>query len=155
MSDTMKYWLMKSEPSEFSIDDLEKVGEQLWDGVRNYQVRNMFRDDMKVGDKALFYHSSCKDVGIVGEMVIVKAAAPDPAQFDIKSKYYDPKSTVENPRWLGPIVKFKKRYKNLVSLSEIKLNPVFDTLPLVKRGNRLSVFPISKEHYEAILKLGK
>jgi predicted RNA-binding protein with PUA-like domain len=151
----MKYWLMKSEPNEFSIDDLEKVGEQFWDGVRNYQVRNMFRDDMKVGDKALFYHSSCMDVGVVGEMEIVFEAKPDPAQFDKKSKYFDAKSTKESPRWLGPVVGFKKKFKNLVSLSEIKLNPVFDTLPLVKRGNRLSVFPISKEHYQAIIKLGK
>lgn len=146
---------MKSEPQEFSIDDLERVGEQLWDGVRNYQVRNMFRDDMKVGDKALFYHSSCADIGVVGEMEVVKSAEADPAQFNPKSKYFDPKSTVENPRWLGPIVKFKKKYKRLVPLSEIKLNPVFDTLPLVKKGNRLSAFPISKEHYLELSKLAK
>lgn len=146
---------MKSEPQEFSIDDLERVGEQLWDGVRNYQVRNMFRDDMKVGDKALFYHSSCGDIGVVGEMEVVKKAEPDPAQFNPKSKYFDPKSTVENPRWLGPVVKFKKKYKHLVPLSEIKLNPIFDTLPLVKKGNRLSAFPISKEHYIELSKLAK
>ena len=146
---------MKSEPHEFSIDDLGRVGEQLWDGVRNYQVRNMFRDDMKVGDKALFYHSSCADIGVVGEMEVVKKAEPDPAQFNPKSKYYDPKSTIKNPRWLGPVVKFKKKYKRLVPLSEIKLNPLFDTLPLVKKGNRLSAFPISKEHYLELSKLAK
>lgn len=146
---------MKSEPHEFSIDDLERVGEQLWDGVRNYQVRNMFRDDMKVGDKALFYHSSCAEIGVVGEMEVVKSAEADPAQFNPKSKYFDPKSTVENPRWLGPVVKFKKKYKRLVPLSEIKLNPVFDTLPLVKKGNRLSAFPISKEHYMLLSKLAQ
>jgi len=151
----MKYWLMKSEPEEFGIDDLQRVGEQLWDGVRNYQVRNMFRDEMKIGDKALFYHSSCADIGVVGEMVVVNPAVADPAQFNSKSKYFDPKSTVDSPRWFGPVVKFKKKYKHLVPLSEIKLNPVFDTLPLVKRGNRLSVFPISKEHFIELSKLAK
>ena len=151
----MNYWLMKSEPDEFSIDDLQRVGEQLWDGVRNYQVRNMFRDDMKVGDKALFYHSSCADIGVVGEMEVVHPALPDPAQFNPKSKYYDPKSQKENPRWYGPVVKFKKKYKRLVPLGEIKLNPAFNTLPLVKKGNRLSAFPISKEHYQLLSKLAQ
>jgi predicted RNA-binding protein with PUA-like domain len=151
----MKYWLMKSEPSEFSIDDLKKVDSQLWDGIRNYQVRNMFRDEMKVGDRALFYHSSCADIGVVGKMEILKPAEVDPAQFDPKSKYFDAKSTKENPRWLGPVVKFQKKFEHLVNLAEIKNNPLFDTLPLVKKGNRLSTFPISKEHYLAILKLAK
>jgi predicted RNA-binding protein with PUA-like domain len=151
----MKYWLMKSEPSEFSIDDLQRVDYQLWDGIRNYQVRNMFRDEMKVGDKAFFYHSSCADIGVVGEMEILNPAEPDPAQFNSKSKYYDEKSTKDNPRWLGPIVKFHKKFKHLVTLAEIKNNPLFDTLPLVKKGNRLSTFPISKKHYQAILKLAK
>ena len=151
----MKYWLMKGEPSEFGIDDLERVGEQLWDGVRNYQVRNMFRDEMKAGDKALFYHSSCADIGVVGEMEVVLPSEVDPAQFDTKSKYYDPKSTLDNPRWLGPVVRFKKKYKQLIPLAVIKNDPRFATLPLVKRGNRLSAFPISKEHYQAISKLAR
>jgi predicted RNA-binding protein with PUA-like domain len=146
---------MKSEPSEFSIDDLKRVDAQLWDGIRNYQVRNMFRDEMKAGDKALFYHSSCKDIGVVGEMEVLKPAEVDPAQFDPSSKYFDPKSTFANPRWLGPVVKFKSKFKHLVTLAEIKNNPIFDTLPLVKKGNRLSSFPITKEHYLAIIKLTK
>lgn len=150
-----KYWLMKSEPSEFSITDLERVGQQLWDGVRNYQVRNMFRDDMSMGDKALFYHSSSKEIGVVGEMSIISPAQIDPTQFDPQSKYYDLKSTKENPRWLGPVVSFEKKFKHIVTLAEIKLNPLFSTLPLIKQGNRLSVIPISREHYSAIVKLSK
>jgi predicted RNA-binding protein with PUA-like domain len=150
-----KYWLMKSEPSEFSIDDLQKSGQYFWDGVRNYQVRNMFRDDMKVGDVALFYHSSCTEVGVVGEMEILKVAKADPTQFDSKSKYFDVKSTKDNPRWLGPVVGFKKKYQRMVSLTEIKTNPFFNNLPLVKKGNRLSAFPISKVHYVEISRLAK
>ncbi len=146
---------MKSEPNEFSIDDLEKVDNYFWDGVRNYQVRNMFRDDMQVGDLALFYHSSCKEVGVVGEMEIVEAAKIDPTQFKPASKYFDPKSTKDKARWFGPQVKFKKKFKRLISLNEIKLNADFDTLPLVKKGNRLSAFPVSKEHYFKIAKLAE
>lgn len=149
----MKYWLMKSEPSEFSIDDLESVGYQLWDGIRNYQVRNMFRDEMKKGDNTLFYHSSCADIGVVGEMEILIPAEIDLAQFYPNNKYYDAKSTKDNPRWLGPVVKFKKKFKNLVTLTEIKLDPTFTDLPLIRKGNRLSVMPISKTHYELIVKL--
>ena len=150
-----KYWLMKSEPSEFSIDDLQKTGQYLWDGVRNYQVRNLFRDVMQVGDIALFYHSSCKEIGIVGEMEILETAQIDSTQFDSKSKYFDSKSTKDNPRWLGPAVGFKKKYKKIISLTEIKSNPVFANLPLVMRGNRLSAFLITKDHYLEIVKLSK
>jgi len=151
----MKYWLMKSEPSEFSIDDLTRVGEQVWDGVRNYQVRNFFRDTMKAGDKALFYHSSCVAVGVVGEMLIISPAEIDPTQFDKKSKYFDPKSNMQNPRWFGPKVQFVRKFTRRVSLAEIKLNPVFVNILLTKRGNRLSAFPISKKHYNAIVALAK
>lgn len=146
---------MKCEPSIFSISDLEREGEYFWDGVRNYQVRNMFRDEMQEGDCAIFYHSSCAEVGAVGEMVIVKKPKPDPTQFDPKSPYYDSKATKDNPRWLGPTVKFKSKFKRLVTLNEIKLNSVFDSLPLVKRGNRLSCFPITQDHYKTIVRLGK
>ena len=149
----MNYWLLKSEPSEFSITDLERVTESVWDGVRNYQVRNSFRDVMQVGDKALFYHSSCADIGVVGEMEIVIPAVPDPTQFNLKSKYFDPKSTRENPRWLGPKVRFVKKFTNIITLTEIKNNPIFSDIPLTQRGNRLSAFPISKKHYEAIVNM--
>ena len=146
---------MKCEPSEFSIDDLERAGEYFWDGVRNYQVRNMFRDQMRVEDKAIFYHSSTKEVGAVGEMKISKSAAPDPTQFNSKSKYFDEKSTKENPRWLGPTVSFVKKFRKLVSLTEIKNDPIFSDLALIKKGNRLSVIELSKKQYDRLVKLGK
>lgn len=146
---------MKCEPEIFSIDDLERVGEYFWDGVRNYQVRNMFRDDMKAGDEALFYHSSTKNVGIVGEMKISKSAAADPTQFDPKSKYFDSKSVKENPRWLGLTVKFQRKFKNIVTLEKIRQDQTFSDLPLVKKGNRLSVTEITKDHYDRLVKLGK
>jgi predicted RNA-binding protein with PUA-like domain len=149
----MKYWLMKSEPLEFSIDNLVQVKKQLWDGVRNYQVRNMFRDQMKKGDLALFYHSSCKEIGVVGEMEIISPAEVDETQFDPKSSHYDASSKKDNPRWLGPRVKINKKFKNIVTLAEIKLNPAFNDLPLIRKGNRLSVMPISKKHYELIVKM--
>lgn len=151
----MKYWLMKSEPSEFSIDDLKEVKTQLWDGVRNYQVRNMFRDEMKKGDKALFYHSSTAIIGVVGEMEILSPAEIDVTQFDPKSSHFDKGSKIDSPRWLGPVVKFKKKFKNVVTLSEIRLDPAFSNLPLVRKGNRLSVMPISQEHYERLVKLSE
>ena len=146
---------MKCEPSEFSIDDLERAGEYFWDGVRNYQVRNMFRDQMQVEDKAIFYHSSTKEVGAVGEMKISKNATPDPTQFNAKSKYFDEKSTKENPRWLGPTVSFVKKFRKLVSLTEIKNDPIFSDLALIKKGNRLSVIELSKKQYDRLVKLGK
>jgi predicted RNA-binding protein with PUA-like domain len=151
----MQYWLLKSEPSEFGIDDLEKVGEQVWDGVRNYQVRNAFRDVMKVGDLALFYHSSCKEVGVVGEMEVVLPAVVDKTQFAKNSKYYDPKSNKDSPRWLGPRVRFISKFNRPVPLSEIRLDPRFSSMTLLKRGNRLSAFLITKSEYQALVKLGK
>lgn len=151
----MQYWLLKSEPSEFSIDDLKRVGEQVWDGVRNYQVRNSFRDVMKAGDKALFYHSSCEAVGVVGEMEIVSPAEVDPTQFDKKSKYFDPKSTKDSPRWLGPKVRFVSKFNRLVPLSEIRADERFKDMTLLKRGNRLSAFLITKAEYLTLVKLGK
>ncbi len=151
----MQYWLLKSEPGEFSIDDLARVGEQVWDGVRNYQVRNSFRDVMKVGDRALFYHSSCEAVGAVGEMEIVSPAEVDPTQFEKKSKYYDPKSTKENPRWLGPKVRYVAKFNTLVPLSVIRADERFGDMVLLKRGNRLSAFLITKAEYQALVKMGK
>ena len=149
---TSNYWIMKSEPDEFSIDDLKKKGTSIWDGIRNYQVRNMIRDVMKVGDRALFYHSSTKEIGIVGEMEVVESAYPDPTQFSAKSKYFDKGSKKDNPRWLSVDVMFIEKFPRTITLAEIKANPDFENLPLVKKGNRLSVMPISKAHYELIKK---
>lgn len=152
---SMKYWIMKSEPSEFSIDDLKKVKTEPWDGVRNYQVRNMFRDEFSVGDKALFYHSNTAEIGIVGEMEVVSQAYPDPTQFDPQDSHYDSKSDPEKPRWLLVDVKFINKYPRTVTLAELKNDNDFATLPLVQKGNRLSVMPISKYHYQQIQKLAK
>ncbi len=146
---------MKSEPSEFGIDDLARKGSALWDGVRNYQVRNMFRDDMKVGDLALFYHSNCKEIGVVGEMKILETAKPDPTQFIAVHKYFDPKSSPENPRWLGPVVGYMRKFPRTVSLDELKADAVFSDLPFIQKGNRLSVIEISKNQYQTICRLAK
>ena len=152
---TMKYWLMKSEPDCYSIDDLKRDKKGMWDGVRNYQVRNMMRDYMKVGDKALFYHSSAGiETGVAGVMEIIKAAYPDPTQFDPKSDHPDPTSDPDNPRWLCVDVKFLSKFKSIVSLSEIKADQRFKDFRLIQKGNRLSVFPASKQHFDAVIKMG-
>lgn len=151
----MQYWLFKSEPGCYSIDHLKKEKIGMWDGTRNYQVRNMMRDDMKAGDLVLFYHSNAGvETGVVGVMEIVKKAYPDPTQFDPKSEHPDPKSDPENPRWLCVDVKFKQKLEHLVSLQEIKLDPKFSDMTLTKRGNRLSVMPVQKKHFDRVVKLG-
>ena len=152
MAKTINYWIMKSEPHEFSIDDLKKKDVSIWDGIRNYQVRNMIRDVMGVGDRAFFYHSSSKEIGVVGEMEIVKSAYPDPTQFKATSKYFDKGSKKDEQRWLSVDVKFVEKFPRTLTLAEIKTNPKFATLPLVKKGNRLSIMPISKAHYDLIKK---
>ena len=149
----MTYWLMKSEPDAYSIDDLERDGMEPWDGIRNYQVRNMIRDDMKVGDQALFYHSSCKEPAVVGVMKIVSDAYPDPTQFDRKSKYYDPKSKEDDPRWLLVDVAFERKLQRPITLKELKEHPGLDGFLLTKRGNRLSIFTVSKKHWNLVLGL--
>ncbi|MDJ0926749.1 MAG: EVE domain-containing protein [Gammaproteobacteria bacterium] len=149
----MAYWLMKSEPDVFGIDDLKRVRVEPWDGVRNYQVRNMMRDDMHKGDLAFFYHSNCDEPGIVGIMSIASQAYADPTQFDADSKYYDPKSDPDEPRWLLVDVRYKRKLKRNISLKELKSHPELAELPLVKRGNRLSVMPVDERDWEFILGL--
>lgn len=152
----MAYWLMKSEPDCFSIDDLAKRPGRTsgWDGVRNYQVRNMFRDQMKKGDKALFYHSSCEVPGVVGVMSIVSNAYPDPTQFDPKADHYDPKSTRENPRWLQVDVKFERKLKKPVTLATLRAHePQLRGLLVLQPGTRLSVTPVREDHWNYILTL--
>lgn len=147
---------MKSEPECYSIDDLKRDKVEYWDGTRNYQVRNMMRDDMTVGDLAIFYHSNAKkQTGCVGVMKVSSQAYPDPTQFDPKSDHPDPKSDPENPRWLCVDMKFVSQFDQLVSLQEIKIDPAFIGMPLIQRGNRLSVFPISRKHFDRVCKLGK
>lgn len=145
---------MKSEPDCYSIDDLKRDKVDMWDGTRNYQVRNMMRDEIKKGDMVLFYHSNAGDeTGVVGLMEVVKEAYPDPTQFDPKSDHPDPKSNPENPRWLCVDVKFKSKFKNPVTLKELKLDPKFSDMTVVQKGNRLSVMPVNKKHFDRVIKL--
>ncbi len=147
---------MKSEPSEYSIVDLEKDGVEMWDGVRNYQVRNFMRDEMRVGDLALFYHSNAgKETGVVGVMKIVRNAYPDPTQFDKKNKHYDAKSTHENPRWLCVDVEHLETFRQPLTLSEIKTKSEFSSIPLVQKGNRLSIMPLSDTIFNKMIFLSK
>ncbi|WP_455203493.1 EVE domain-containing protein [Kaarinaea lacus] len=148
----MNYWLMKSEPDVFGIDDLENAKNQTehWDGVRNYQARNFMRDQMKKGDKVFFYHSNCKQPGIVGIAKIVKEGYPDHTAFDPKEKYYDEKSDPANPRWYMVDIQFVKKFKRTITLEELKQLPELKDFPLVRKGNRLSVMPVAAEHWKII-----
>ncbi len=149
------YWLFKSEPDAFSIDDLKAMPKKTdgWDGVRNYQARNFMRDEMKKGDLGFFYHSNCKVPGIIGVVKIVKESYPDPTAFDPKSKYFDEKSDPDNPRWFQVDVKYVTKFDDVISLEELKSNPSLKDMPLVRKGNRLSVMPVSAKEFKAILKM--
>lgn len=149
----MNYWLMKSEPDVFGIEHLRERPDQTepWDGVRNYQARNMLRDQMQVGDLAFFYHSNCRPPGIVGIMEIVRAGYPDPTQFDPNSDYYDPKSDPDNPRWFLVDVKFKRQFKRMITLDELKAQPELAELAVVRKGNRLSICPVGKSEWDFIV----
>lgn len=147
----MRYWLMKSEPSEFSIDDLVREGHVAWFGVRNYQARNYMRD-MKVGERAFFYHSSCPEPGIAGVVEVAHLAYPDPSQFDAKGKYYDAKATQENPRWFHVDVRLVEKTR-LVTLDELRGVPALEDMVTLRRGNRLSITPVTPAEWKAIVKL--
>jgi len=149
----LTYWLMKSEPDAFSIDDLAAKKTEPWDGIRNYQARNMIRDDMKVGDMAFFYHSSCPEPAVVGLMTIASRPYPDPSQFDPGSGYYDPGSKPDDPRWLLVDVRFKRKLRRPITLQELKEHPALAGFQLLKRGNRLSIFPVEQKHWDLILGL--
>ncbi len=149
----MKYWLMKSEPDAYSIDDLERDGREMWDGIRNYQARNMMRDDMKVGDMVFFYHSSCKEPGIVGIARVASEPYPDPTQFDRRSRYYDPKSSRDDPRWCLVDLEFVRKTKRNITLADIRAQQGLDDLLLTRKGNRLSIMPVNKAHWQRILDL--
>ncbi len=151
----MNYWLMKSEPGEFSIDDLRERPQQTehWDGVRNYQARNMMRDDMKIGDQVFFYHSNCELPGVVGIMEVVREGYPDFTAFDPDDKHYDPKSNPNEPRWMMVDVKFVKKFARTISLKELKDKEELGELALVRRGNRLSIMPVTERQWKIILGL--
>jgi len=151
----MRYWLLKSEPDCFSIDDLSKRKNQTehWDGVRNYQVRNMMRDEMKKGDLGFFYHSSCTPPGIAGIVEIVREGYPDFTAWDSKSDHFDADSTPDKPRWYMVDVKLVKKFPRLITLEEIKNNPKLSTMLITRKGNRLSITPVTKAEWDIILKL--
>ena len=149
----MRYWLMKSEPNEFSIDDLAARSNRTepWDGVRNYQARNMMRDQMKLGDLAFFYHSSCEVPGVVGIIKVARESYPDETAFDPKDKHYDSKSDPENPRWYLVDVQLVRKLGRIIPLAELKRQPELADMPLLRRGNRLSIMPVAESEWEFIL----
>jgi predicted RNA-binding protein with PUA-like domain len=149
----MACWLMKSEPDAYSIDELEKDGREMWDGIRNYQARNMMRDDMRIGDNVFFYHSNCKEPAIVGLARVASEPYPDPTQFDPDEKYYDPKSEAENPRWILVDVEFVRKLARPITLAELKAHPGLEGMILTRKGNRLSIMPVSDDHRDLILNL--
>jgi predicted RNA-binding protein with PUA-like domain len=155
MSTRKRYWMMKSEPDAFSIDDLERVGTEPWNGVRNYQARNFMRDGMRLGDGVMIYHSNCKVPGVAGLATVASAAYPDPTQFDPKSHYHDPKATPETPRWFLVDVAFERRLKRLIPLEEIKqhADALGEGFALTAKGSRLSVFPVTAAQWKLLLSL--
>ena len=153
----MNYWLMKTEPDVFGIDDLIKMPKKTehWDGVRNYQARNMMRDEMKKGDQVFFYHSNCKEPGIVGIAEVVKEGYPDFTAFDPEGKYYDPKSDPDNPRWYMVNIRYVRKLKRTITLAELKEKKPLNDMRLLVKGNRLSVMPVEKKHWDYIIKQEK
>jgi predicted RNA-binding protein with PUA-like domain len=150
----MAYWLMKSEPDCYSIDDLKaKGGPDVWEGCRNYTVRNFFRDHMSVGDDAFFYNSSCAEPGIAGLMRVVSEAYPDPTQFDPTSQYFDPKSPKDNPRWITRDVEFVRKFDRVVTLAELRATPGLEDMKVLMRGQRLSVMPVTADEWKTVLSL--
>ncbi len=150
-------WLVKTEPETFSIQDLAASKNQTtcWDGVRNYQARNFLRDEMRVGDKVLFYHSSTDPTAIVGTAKVVREGYPDPTAWDPASPYYDPKSSPENPRWYMVDLQLEKIFPRPLTLQELREVPELEGMELLRKGSRLSVQPVSQEHYDVILRLAK
>lgn len=150
----MRHWLMKSEPDVFSIDDLQRDGPSWWDGVRNYQARNFMRDDMRVGDAVLFYHSNAKPPGVAGLARVSAEATPDSTSWDPGSEYYDPKSTPQAPRWWHVQVEYVAHFPRLLSLAELREVPELADMPLLNKS-RLSIQPLSPEAYECICALAQ
>lgn len=151
----MNYWLFKTEPAECSIDDFAAAATQaiVWEGVRNYQARNFLRDDVALGDQVLIYHSSCKHIGVAGIAEVVRAAYPDPSQFNAESPYFDAKASREQPRWIAVDLCFVKKLPLLITLDKIKSSAKMAELPLVQKGSRLSVMPVTAQQYQDLLNL--
>ena len=151
----MNYWLFKSEPEAYSIDDLKKDKKIFWDGVRNYQARNFLRDEIKAGDQVLFYHSNVEPTGVFGICEVTKGGYPDHTSFDPVSNHFDPKSNPQNPVWFMVDIKFVKKFSKPVTLEEIKANPELKNMRLIQRGNRLSILPVTKDEFTIIVESGK
>ena len=151
-----KYWLFKSEPTAYSISDLVGEPDQTaeWDGIRNYQVRNLMRDEMKLGDGVLFYHSSAKPMAVMGTARIVKEAYPDPTAWDPKDKHFDPRSTPDNPVWLMVDIQAEREFSRPITLQEIKDHPTLRNMVVARRGMRQSIQPVAKEEWDEIIRLG-
>lgn len=149
------FWLMKSEPTTYSIDDLKRETQNMWEGCRNYTVRNFMRDLMQPGDKAFFYHSVCEPAGIVGTMEIKSRGYPDPTQFDSSSEYYDPKSKPENPSWMAVDVKFNEKFERMITLAELKRERGLENMLVTKKGQMLSVMPVTPEEWEIVMILAR
>lgn len=150
----MNYWLFKSEPETYSIDDLKRVGKPaMWEGCRNYTVRNFFRDSMADGDMAFFYHSVANPTGIVGTMRVVGEAYPDPTQFDPVSDYFDPKAPADGSRWLLRDVEFVSKFDRCITLAELRETPGLEDMFVVRKGQRLSVMPVTKEEWDIVMSL--
>ena len=150
-----RHWLMKSEPSVFSIDALAAAGTTSWDGVRNYQARNLLRDEFQVGDDVLFYHSSAEPSGVAGLAKVARAAYPDPTQFDKKSEYFDAGASRDTPRWLVVDVKFVRKFPRVIPLTELKASPLLADMMVTKKGSRLSVQPVTPAEFAAVLAMAK
>src|SRR5687767_10593755 len=148
----MRYWLMKSEPDTYGIDHLvkEKNSTGMWEGCRNYTVRNFMRDDMSIGDMAFFYHSNLDPIGVAGTMKIVSEPYPDPSQLDDTSQYYDEKSKKDNPRWLVRDVNFVEKFPRIVSLAELKSTPDLEDMVVTRKGMRLSITPVTKKEWDIV-----
>ena len=150
-----RYWLMKSEPGVYSIDDLEHDGQTAWDSIRNYQARNFMRDDMRIGDEVLFYHSNADPAGVAGIARVSRAAYPDATALNPKSKYYDPKSTKNDNRWCMVDIAFVEKFDRVVALATLRDDPALDGMLVTKRGQRLSIQPVDPPHFRHVLKLGR
>ena len=155
MPQKISYWVMKSEPNSYSIQDLKRDKTAFWDGVRNYQARNFMIQDMRVGDKVLFYHSNAKPSGVTGLAVVCKKAEPDLTALDKKSIYYDPKATPQNPRWQAVTVRFVALFDRVISLEELRGEKALKDMLLLKKGQRLSVLPVTKKEYDGIVKMSQ
>lgn len=150
----MKYWLIKSEPDAYSIDDLKRDGQEPWDGIRNYQARNFMRDDMSKGDRVLFYHSQVKPPAVVGVAEVASEPYPDPTAFDPDNPYFDPKSNPDDPRWILVDMAYVGHLGSPVPLPDIKSDPKLEGIMVARKGSRLSIQPVERKHFERIVKLG-